>query len=138
MSDKQNVSNPPDEPEGRDFPVETDADNGTGEQSPQSIDIPSNEDPVLNEQASAEMEDQSSEDDPLADVRRALVEEEIAKREKKKKGLVQRVARLIKPGRKSAAREAEAKETKPGTTEEVEDAAGLASRRGKCTCCRGR
>lgn len=127
MNDKQNASNPPDEPEGRDFPVGTgqDVDNGMAEQSPKSIVIPSNADPVLNEQASAGMGEQPPEDDPLADVRRALVEEDIAKREKKKKGLVQRVARLIKPGRKSATRETEAQETEPNTIEEVEDAAIL-------------
>jgi len=74
-----------------------------------------------NEQPMLEIEDQDyADDDALADVRRSLVEEEVSKREKKQKGIFQRVARIIKPGKVSPTAKSKTEEASPDEMDTAE------------------
>lgn len=104
MSDIKKPSNLPDESsENQDLPAKAEQDPGKGKRKSGQVRknalLSSNKDQGLEEQATPQIEEQVSTDDLLADIRRSLVEEDVSKREKKQKGIFQRVARIIKPGK---------------------------------------
>ena len=120
MNDKQKPSNSPDESEHQDLPVDADQDTGKGKRKSRrnrKINrLSSNKDQDPKEQIVPQIEEKDSaaddDDDLLAGIRRSLIEEEVSKREKKQKGIIQRVTRLIKPGKVSSKEEPKTDELK--------------------------
>lgn len=104
MSDEIKPLNLPEETENQDLPANTEQDSlkkGKSGRIRKGTRSSSNKDQDLKEQAAPPSEDLDSTDDLLADIRRSLVEEDISKREKKQKGIFQRVSKAIKPGKAS-------------------------------------
>ncbi|MBK8418934.1 hypothetical protein [Candidatus Villigracilis saccharophilus] len=117
MSDKQTPSDPTDEPENQDSSAETGRVFSKRKQKHRPDPLPSDQDQNRPNQTASQTEDNDSvEDDLLADIRRSLVEEDSLKREKTDKGIFQRVTRLINP---AANIEQERDRSQP---EEVEEA----------------
>lgn len=124
MSDKLKPSNSSDESEHQDFPMDADQGLGKGKRKSGRIRknarISSNKDQDQKEQAAPQIEEQdSTDDDLLADIRRSLVEEEISKREKLQRGFFQRVTGRLKSGKVSPIMEPKAEESEPDEVDTV-------------------
>lgn len=102
MADKKRKPTSMDEVEKKALPEEAGLDDIKGVNEETSRDPVAIEQDVT-EKESQEPDERNTEDDPFADIRRSLVEEEAAKREKKNSGILHRVTGLLKGGRRKTA-----------------------------------
>lgn len=103
MADKKRKPTSKDEVEKKALPEEAGLDGIKGIEEEASSDSVSTEQAVTDEEAQTPDEQIAEDDDPFADIRRSLVEEEAAKREKKNSGLLRRVTGLLKGARRKTA-----------------------------------
>jgi hypothetical protein len=103
MADKKRKPTSMDEVEKKALPEEAGLDDIKGIEEEASSDPAVMEQDVTEEDAQTPEAQNAEDDDPFADIRRSLVEEEAAKREKKNSGILHRVTGLLKGGRRKTA-----------------------------------
>ena len=123
MSDSEKPPKSPEESDNKPLPARDDQSHAKGKHRNRNRQNRKNTASIIsNSETDANIppiEEDASDDALLAEIRNSLVQENTSKREKLEAGILNKVAKLIKPGRVSPAVEQKAEEPEPAKAEEV-------------------